>query len=164
MGCTIESLSAADWPAVRDIYAAGIATGLATFETDVPDWDQWDANQLSFGRLVARSAGRVVGWAALSPVSGRACYAGVAEASVYVALDSWGRGIGRALLEAIITVAEQHGIWTLQGSTFAENHASLKLQGRCGFRVVGRRERIAQFDGQWRDTVLTERRSRVVNP
>ena len=114
-----------------------------------------------FGRLVARDEGRVVGWAALSPVSRRPCYAGVAEVSFYVGAAFRGRGIGRRLLEALIRESERHGIWTLQGASFAENEASLRLQSACGFREVGRRERIAQLHGAWRDTVITERRSAV---
>ncbi len=149
----------ADWPQVRLSYQEGIATGQATFEKEVPSWTEWDAAHLPVCRLVARRAGAVVAWAALSPVSRRCCYSGVAEASVYVRASERGRGLGRALLEALIAASEGQGIWTLQGTTFAENEASLRLQARCGFRVVGRRERIAQLDGVWRDTVLTERRS-----
>ncbi len=156
---TIEALLPSDWDAVRAIYLEGIASGQATFETEAPSWEQWDASHHSFARLAARADNRLVGWAALSPVSKRRCYAGVAEVSVYIATDSRGRGVGRQLLEAIIRQSEQHGIWTLQGATFPENAASLRLQKSCGFREVGRRERIAQLNGVWRDTVLTERRS-----
>ena len=140
----------------------GIVSGQATFETEAPAWEQWDAVHHSFGRLVARRGERVVGWAALSPVSRRRCYAGVAEVTVYVAANAQGQGFGRQLLEAVIAESERQGIWTLQGATFAENEASLRLQGRCGFREIGRRVRIAQLRGVWRDTVLTERRSSVV--
>jgi phosphinothricin acetyltransferase len=157
----IEPMTADDWPAVRAIYEEGLATGLASFETAAPSWAQWDAARLPHSRLVAREQA-MLGWAALSPVSKRACYAGVAEVSVYVAAAARGRGAGRALLEAIAESAEAHGIWTLQGSTFPENAASLALQARCGFRVIGHRERIAQRDGVWRDTILTERRSRDI--
>lgn len=135
-----------------------MATGLGTFETVAPSWEQWNAARLPHSRLVARERA-VLGWAALSPVSPRACYAGVAEFGVYVAASARGRGIGCALLLALVESAEAHGIWTLQGATIAENVASLVLQARCGFRVVGRRERIAKRDGRWHDTVLTERRS-----
>jgi phosphinothricin acetyltransferase len=154
-------MTADDWPAVRAIYEEGIATGLATFETAVPSWEEWDRTRLPHSRLVARTDG-VVGWAALTPVSKRDCYAGVAEVGVYVAASARGQGAGRALLDAVIESAEAHGIWTLQGATIAENAASLALQARCGFRVVGRRERIAKLGGRWRDTILTERRSEKV--
>ena len=147
-----------DWPAVRAIYEQGIATRQATFETAAPAWEAWDAGHFAEPRLVAEQAGEPVGWAALSPVSRRPCYAGVAEESVYVAEQARGRGVGRALLERICTDAEAAGIWTIQTSIFPENVASLELHRRCGFRVVGTRERIAQLDGVWRDTVLMERR------
>jgi L-amino acid N-acyltransferase YncA len=155
----IETLEASDWPNIRAIYQEGIAGGLATFETECPSWEGWNRAHLPYCRLVARSDGKVVGWAALSPVSRRPCYKGVAEASVYVSAGSRRKGIGRALLEAVIQISENHGIWTLQGATLAENAASLQLQESCGFRVVGRRERIAKLNGSWRDTILTERRS-----
>jgi phosphinothricin acetyltransferase len=137
-------------------------TSQTTFETEVPDWDQWDRSRLPHCRLVARSGEQVVGWAALSPVSLRPVYAGVAEVSLYVAAAVWGRGIGRALLRALIEESERAGIWTLQGAIFPENAASLALVKRCGFRAVGRRERIGRRDGLWRDTILVERRSKVV--
>src|SRR5512140_2616638 len=158
----LRALQPSDWPAVRAIYAEGIATRQATFETEPPSWETWDAGHHPFARIVAEDGGRVVGWAALSPVSRRACYAGVAEVSAYVAAAARGRGLGRALLEALIREAEAHGIWTLQGATFPENTASLRLQGSFGFRILGRRERVARLDGVWRDTVLTERRSPIV--
>jgi L-amino acid N-acyltransferase YncA/catechol 2,3-dioxygenase-like lactoylglutathione lyase family enzyme len=157
-------MTPADWPEVRTIYEEGIADRLATFETEVPGWAQWDRTHLPACRLMARGPGEALGWAALSPVSGRACYAGVAEASVYVRRSARGRGVGRALLERLLAASDAAGIWTLQGSTFPENVASLRLQLACGFRVVGRRERIAQLDGLWRDTVLTERRSPAAGP
>jgi phosphinothricin acetyltransferase len=155
----IDSLRPLDWPTVRAIYLDGIATGQATFETEAPSWEAWDTGHLPHSRLAARVDGVLVAWAALSPVSKRACYAGVAEVSAYVAAAHRGQGIGRKLLEAIIGESERHGIWTLQGATFPENVASLRLQQACGFRIVGRRERIGQLHGVWRDTVLTERRS-----
>jgi phosphinothricin acetyltransferase len=155
----IEPLTPEDWSQVRAIYEEGITTRQATFETELPSWEQWDSAHLENGRFVARDNDRVLGWGALSPVSRRRCYAGVAEVSVYVRESARGRGVGRALLEQVIAASEAQGIWTLQGSTFPENAASLRLQERCGFRVVGRRERIAQMNGVWRDTVLTERRS-----
>jgi phosphinothricin acetyltransferase len=162
MEASLEAMTSADWEQVRSVYLDGIAGGQATFETEAPSWDQWDAAHHAFARLVARAGNRVVGWAALSPVSRRRCYAGVAEVSVYVARDWQGRGLGRQLLEAVIRESERHGIWTLQGATFPENEASLRLQRRCGFREIGRRERVAQLHGVWRDTILTERRSAVV--
>jgi L-amino acid N-acyltransferase YncA len=147
-----------DWPAVREIYAQGIATGQATFETAPPSWDDWDANHFVDLRLVAEEDGAVVGWAALSPVSRRPCYAGVAEDSVYVAGEAEGRGIGTALLGRLLTAADEAGFWTIQASIFPENVASIALHERCAFRPVGRRERIGTLDGVWRDTVLFERR------
>jgi phosphinothricin acetyltransferase len=162
MSLAIGAMTSADWEAVRAIYLEGITGGQATFETEAPPWEQWDAGHHRFARLVARSEAGVLGWAALSPVSRRRCYAGVAEVSVYVAAAHRGRGVGRQLLRALITESERHGVWTLQGATFPENQASLRLQLACGFREIGRRERVARHRGVWRDTVLTERRSRVV--
>lgn len=157
----IEIMAPGDWPEVCAIYEEGIATGVGTFETASPSWEEWNAARLPHSRLVAREE-NIVGWAALSPVSRRTCYAGVAEVGIYVAASARGRGIGRALMEALIDSAEHHGIWTLQGATIAENTASLALQAKCGFRIVGRRERIAKLAGRWLDTVLTERRSNKV--
>ena len=156
----IRRLVAADWPAVHEIYEQGIATRAATFETEPPTWEQFDAGRLPDHRLVAVEDGSVVGWAAVSPTSSRECYAGVVEHSVYVAEKARGRGIGAALLEALVESVEAGGIWTIQSSIFPENEASVRLHERAGFRVVGRRERIAKLDGVWRDTVLVERRSR----
>jgi L-amino acid N-acyltransferase YncA len=158
----IEPMLASDWPAVRQIYADGIATGHATFETVVPDWEVWDGKQLASPRLVARANGGLVGWAALSRVSAREVYRGVCEVSIYVAGDARGRGVGGLLLVELIRQSEAAGIWTLQASVFPENEASVALHQRHGFRVVGRRERIAQRDGIWRDTLLLERRSPVI--
>jgi phosphinothricin acetyltransferase len=160
----VAEMTAADWPRVRAIYCEGMATGLATFETDAPEWATWDAAHLSAPRLVARAGDdeEIAGWAALSPVSRRAVYAGVAEVSVYVAAGRRGGGVGRALLATLVAASERCGLWTLQASIFAANEASLRLHVACGFREVGRRERIARRDGVWRDTVLLERRSRVV--
>lgn len=159
---TITSMSGADAAAVLAIYADGIATGHATFQTDVPRWEDFDAAHLLTPRLVARDeAGAVVGWCALSPVSRRAVYAGVVEESVYVASAARGRGVGRALLEAMCRASEEAGIWTLQTGIFPENAASIALHERCGFRVLGVRERIGRHFGRWRDVVFLERRSRV---
>jgi L-amino acid N-acyltransferase YncA len=155
----IRALTAEDWPEVEAIYAAGIATGDATFETAPPSWREFDAGRLVEHRFVAVEDGKVVGWAAVSPTSSRECYAGVVEHSVYVAEHARGRGVGRRLMEALIASAEAAGIWTIQTSIFPENAASVALHEGLGFRVVGRRERIARLDGVWRDTLLLERRS-----
>ncbi len=151
-----------DWPTVREIYRQGIATGDATFERDAPDWESWDRAHLGACRLVARCEGRVIGWAALGPVSRRRVYAGVAEVSIYVEAAARGQGVGKALLHALVQQSEQAGIWTLQAGVFPENAASIALHKRCGFREVGRRERLGQLDGVWRDVLLLERRSKVV--
>ena len=152
----IEAMKPANWESVRAIYEQGIITGNATFETEAPDWEQWNRCRLEVARLVARCDGQVVGWAVLSPVSTRPVYAGVAEVSLYVAASARGRGVGTSLLRALIETSEKVGIWTLQGSIFPENAASLSLVKRCGFREVGRRERIGQRNGVWRDTILVE--------
>jgi L-amino acid N-acyltransferase YncA len=151
------------WPEAKAIYEAGIATGTATFTTTAPDWDEWDRTHLAHSRLVAvDAAGRVLGWAALSAVSGRCVYGGVAEVSVYVAAAARGQGLGRQLLTGLVAESEHHGMWTLQAGIFPENAASLHLHQALGFRVVGRRERIGQLRGRWQDTLLLERRSAVV--
>jgi phosphinothricin acetyltransferase len=155
-------MAAADWPAVRQIYWDGVRSGLASFETSVPSWEAWDEGHLDEPRLVATVADEVAGWAALAPVSSRRCYRGVAENSVYVAPAHHGRGIGRRLLEELLRRSEQAGIWTIESAIFPENRASLALHERCGFRVVGVRERVAKRDGLWRDTYLIERRSEVI--
>lgn len=159
MSFLIDRMQPPDWDDVREIYLQGIAGGQATFETEAPSWESWDANHLAFARLVARDDQGVIGWAALSPVSLRRAYAGVAETSVYVAFDKHGMGVGRQLLEALISESEQNGIWTLQAVMFAENKASVALHRACGFREVGRRERISKLQAVWRDTILFERRS-----
>ncbi len=156
-------MTAGDWPEVREIYAEGIATGHATFEDRAPQWKEWDACHLSVCRLVLRSDGEIAGWAALSPVSARKVYRGVAEVSVYVAGSARGKGLGSVLLEALVRESEAVAIWTLQASIFPENEASLRMHRKFGFRVVGRRERIAQMNGVWRDTLLLERRSPVAD-
>ena len=154
-------MSDSDWEQVRSIYLEGIATGHATFETDAPSWERWNAKHLPVCRIVARSNGIVVGWAALSPVSDRCVYAGVAEVSVYVGEGVRGHGIGYALLSALAETSEKHGIWTLQAGVFPENKASVNVHLRCGFREVGRRERLGKMNGIWRDVVLLERRSKI---
>lgn len=158
----IVAMTEAHWPAVRAIYEQGIATRKATFATSAPAWEEWHARHLPACRLVAVRDGEIVGWAALSPVSSREVYCGVQEVSVYVAESARGQGIGLQLLNALVDESERNGIWTLQAGIFAENAASVHLHEKAGFRTVGRRERIAQLDGQWRDTILMERRSRRV--
>jgi L-amino acid N-acyltransferase YncA len=148
-----------DWPQVASIYAAGIATRNATFETEVPPFEEWDAAHLPEHRFVATDGDLVIGWIALAGYSDRCCYSGVADLSVYVDPSAQGRGVGRALLEHLVDDTEGSGIWTLQAGVFPENAASLALHRRCGFRVVGTRERIGRLDGVWRDVVLLERRS-----
>lgn len=155
---TVVKMTEANWPEVRSIYAEGIDGRQATFETEVPEWNDWDARHHRFGRVVARRKGKVVGWAALAPTSARACYGGVAELSVYVSGSYRRQGIGSALLTAVIEQGEHHGVWTIQGSLFPGNVGSLRMMMKCGFRSVGPRKRIAQLDGEWRDTVLFERR------
>ena len=163
MEIRIEAMTESDWPEAGRIYAQGIATGDATFQAEVPGWEAWDAAHLPSCRLAARErqGGPLLGWAALSPVSARAVYAGVAEVSVYVAEEARGRGVGRRLLSALIAASESDGRWTLQAGIFPENRASLGLHAAAGFRTVGRREAMG-FDGRrWRDVLLLERRSAV---
>jgi phosphinothricin acetyltransferase len=162
MNFLIEKLLPNDWAVVQSIYQEGLATGNATFETDAPEWEDWNKSHLHDCRLVAKRKGQIVGWAALSPVSSRCVYGGVAEVSIYIAASARGLGIGKALLQALIEESEQAGIWTLQAGIFPENVGSITLHKACGFREVGRRERIGQMNGVWRDVVLMERRSKVV--
>jgi L-amino acid N-acyltransferase YncA len=162
MEVIIEEMRADDWERVCAIYLEGIATGDATFETGAPTFEAWDAAHLRECRLVARSGDEVVGWAALSPVSSRCVYGGVAEVSVYVAGAARGRGVGRALLASLVAASERNNLWTLQAGVLAENVASIGLHAACGFRVVGRRERLGKLKGAWRDVVLLERRSEIV--
>lgn len=162
MNFEIEKMSDFDGEAVLAIYREGIATGNATFETTPPEWEVWKASHLSHSRLVARSGSNIVGWAALSAVSGRCVYGGVAEVSVYVGEKGRGHGIGRALLQALIKSSEANGIWTLQAGIFRENDASRTLHLKLGFREIGYRERIGKHNGVWRDTILLERRSETV--
>ncbi len=159
MQFTIDPMQVSDWEQVQAIYLEGMATGNATFETNAPDWNVWNTAHLPFGRLAARSGNSVIGWAALSAVSSRCVYAGVAEVSIYVGASVRGQGVGRALLPRLIEESERHGIWTLQAGILAENRASLALHQGCGFREVGRRERLGKLHGVWRDVVLLERRS-----
>lgn len=158
---TIRDMLPDDWPEVAGIYAEGIATGDATFEETVPEWQSWDQHHLNFARCVAVSGEKVLGWAALTPVSDRCAYSGVAEVSVYISQNSRGKGIGRKLLERLIILSEKNRIWTLQAGIFPENRASIALHESCGFRIVGKRERLGILNGVWRDVLLLERRSVV---
>jgi L-amino acid N-acyltransferase YncA len=158
----IDDMKPEDWGRVRDIYLEGIATGHATFQKEAPSWKAWDSSHIQSCRVVARMDDKVVGWAALTPVSSRCVYSGVAEVSVYVDQSCAAKGIGTRLLHSLIMKSEKEGFWTLQSSLFPENTASLKLHLNHGFRVMGRREKIGQMDGVWRDTIILERRSKMV--
>jgi len=158
----IRNLAAADWLVVRSIYLDGISTGEATFETTAPTWERWDRVHLPAPRLVAISNENIVGWAALSLVSARSVYGGVAEVSVYISSGWHGHGIGRELLQTLVNESEKNGIWTLQASVFPENVASISLHKSCGFREVGTRAHIGKLNGVWRDTLLLELRSKKV--
>lgn len=162
MSVSIRAMTEKDWPRVREIYLEGIATANATFETGAPEWQQWDVRHVSSCRLAAVLDHQACGWAALSAVSARRVYSGVAEVSVYVAAAARGRGVGKALLTALIHESEQHGFWTLQAGIFPENMESIALHQRLGFRQVGIRERLGKLGERWRDVVLLERRSRIV--
>jgi L-amino acid N-acyltransferase YncA len=159
---TISAMQSEHWARVAEIYRSGIETKLATFESSVPTWEHWNATHLSFARLVAIVDNRIEGWAALAPVSSRKVYSGVAEVSVYVDTTFRGQGCGSLLLETLIAESERNNIWTLQASIFSENERSLRLHLKCGFREVGRRFKIAKLDGEWKDTILLERRSSTV--
>jgi L-amino acid N-acyltransferase YncA len=158
----IRRMAEQDWLAIRSIFEEGIATGNVTFEAEAPSWEAWDAGHLKECRLVAVDAQRVVGWAALSQVSSRCVYAGVAEVSVYISAGERGRGIGSRLLQALVSESEQNGIWTLQAGIFPENEPSITLHRKCGFRIIGRREKLGQMNGRWRDVLLFERRSSFI--
>ena len=158
----VRSMNSSDWEDVARIYAEGIATGYATFEQEVPSWESWDGNHLSSCRLVAIDKDQMLGWAALSPVSSRCVYGGVAEVSVYVSSDARGRGVGKALMHQLISVSEASGLWTLQSGIFPENIASIVLHEKVGFRKIGVRQRVGKLHGQWKDNVLFERRSEIV--
>jgi phosphinothricin acetyltransferase len=162
MNFIIDELRPEDWDHVCRIYLEGLSTGKASFEVEAPVWESWDRRFHRHSRLVGRLNDQVIAWAALAPVSTRMCYSGVAEASLYVAADFRGQGVAKRLLQALIESSERNGIWSLYGATFPENKASIQLQLACGFRIVGRRERIAQHHGVWRDTIITERRSNFV--
>ena len=158
----IDALLPEHWSDVKAIYEQGIATGQATFQTDSPTWEEWNSSHLPHSRLVALENGAVIGWAALTPVSGRCVYAGVAEVSVYIAPGHRGQKVGQTLLQALIDSSEQHNLWTLQSGIFPENRASVHIHEKCGFRFVGYREKIGRQNGVWRNTVILERRSATV--
>jgi len=160
---TIGDLRPEHWPEVARIYAEGIATGDATFETSVPSWDDWDSAHLEAHRLVALDGGRIVGWAAVSAVSDRCVYGGVVENSVYVAEDARGQGVGRVLLDALIVSTEEAGVWTIQTGIFPENVVSVRLHEQVGFEIVGRRKKLGKLRGVWRDVLLLERRSLIIH-
>ena len=150
------------WEAVKKIYEEGLATGNATFQASAPSWEEWDAAHVSNSRLVVIDKDEVLGWAALTAVSGRCVYAGIGEVSVYISERSRGKGLGKKLLEALITESEKNNFWTLQAGIFPENIASIKIHEACGFRTIGTREKIGKMNGAWRDTILLERRSNKV--
>lgn len=158
----IRPMADCDWPEVRRIYLEGISTGNATFEVEAPSWERWDAAHLRDCRLVASNGDEILGWAVLSPVSARRVYAGVTEVSVYVGEGARGNGVGRTLMTALVEASERAGIWTLQAGIFPENVASIELHKSCGFREIGRRERVGKMGDRWRDVVLMERRSKIV--
>jgi L-amino acid N-acyltransferase YncA len=162
MNIELRPLNKEDWPFVAEIYKQGIETGNATFQKDIPIWDVWDSGHIKTCRIVASLGNEIIGWAALTPVSGRCVYAGVAEVSVYVASRYKGQKIGTKLLESLIPESESEGFWTLQAGIFPENIASLKLHENLGFRKVGFREKIGKMNNIWRDTMLLERRSKIV--
>ena len=159
---SIRPMKKADWPTVSDIYTQGIATGYATFETEVPAFEEWNKNHLSSCRLIAERGGEIAGWAALSPVSGRCVYGGVAEVSVYVGAEYHGLGIGKLLMKHLILESEKAGLWTLQSGIFPENAGSIKLHEKVGFRKLGYREKVGKLHGEWKDNLIFERRSKVV--
>ncbi len=159
---TMDFMQPSDWKAVKEIYEEGIATGNATFQQSAPEWEEWNNNHLAHSRIIAKEEDNILGWAALTPVSGRCVYAGVAEVSVYVSDKARGRGLGKQLLQKLIEESEANNLWTLQAGIFPENISSIKIHENCGFRTIGKRERIGKMNGVWRDTVLLERRSNKV--
>lgn len=159
---TIRPMLATDWDSVANIYKEGIETGVATFETNTPSFDAWNKAHISTCRFVAENKNEILGWVALSPVSNRCVYGGVAEISVYISASSRGKGVGKLLLEHVIRASEKEGIWTLQSGVFPTNHGSIKLHKSAGFRMIGTRERVGKLHGKWIDNILFERRSKVV--
>ncbi|WP_423997046.1 N-acetyltransferase family protein [Maribacter sp. IgM3_T14_3] len=158
----IRTMLATDWEFVANIYKEGIATGIATFETNAPTYEAWDKAHMSTCRFVVESTTEIMGWVALSPVSSRCVYGGVAEISVYISKNNRGKGLGKLLLEHVITASEKEGVWTLQSGIFPTNHSSIKVHEATGFRMIGKRERIGKLHGKWVDNVLFERRSTIV--
>lgn len=157
-----RNMLASDWEAVSKIYMEGIATGFATFETSTPTYEAWDAAHMSTCRIVAIEGEKILGWAALSPVSSRCVYGGIGEVSVYVNSESRGKGVGRILMEALIKESEAEGLWTIQSGIFPENEGSIELHKKVGFRYIGKRERVGKLDGVWKDNLLFERRSEII--
>ena len=158
----IINMDHSHWEAVAKIYEEGIATGNSTFQTTAPSWEEWDSAHTKDCRFVAIDDSQVIGWAALSPVSGRCVYAGVAEVSVYVSENARGKGIGKSLMQALITESERNNYWTLQAGIFPENTVSIRLHQQSGFRIIGTRERVGQMHGVWRDSLMLERRSKII--
>jgi L-amino acid N-acyltransferase YncA len=158
----IQSMHPNHWPDVKRIYEEGIATGNATFQTTAPEWDEWDNSHIQSSRLIAVDSGQIIGWAALTPVSSRCVYAGVAEVSVYVDSNARGNGVGKKLLQRLIENSESNKFWTLQAGIFPENKASIRIHEENGFRLIGTREKIGQMKAIWRDTIFLERRSNKV--
>ena len=156
---TIRNMQPSDWDQVSQIYAEGMATGFATFETQIPTYEHWDKSHTHHCRLVAEENGTILGWAALSPVSSRCVYGGVGEVSVYIAANSRGKGVGKQLLQKLISDSEKEGYWTLQSGIFPENNASVQLHEKVGFRYIGKRERVGKLHGEWKDNLLFEKRS-----
>ncbi|MGO4918625.1 GNAT family N-acetyltransferase [Maribacter spongiicola] len=159
---TIRTMLATDWESVANIYKQGIDTGMATFETNVPTFEAWDEAHMRTCRFIAESTSEIMGWVALSPVSSRCVYGGVAEISVYISENSRGKGLGKLLLEHVISASEQEGIWTLQSGIFPTNYGSIKIHEATGFRMIGKRERVGRLHSKWVDNVLFERRSSIV--
>jgi L-amino acid N-acyltransferase YncA len=158
----IKNIEQENFHQVAEIYKQGLDTGIATFQNDIPDWENWDKNHLPNCRIAAFEGNEMAGWAAITPVSSRCVYAGVGEVSIYIAANFRGKGVGEFLLNQLIKESEQAGLWTLQSGIFAENIGSIKLHQKCGFRQIGYREKIGQKDGVWKDTIFMERRSKIV--
>ena len=159
---TFDKMQPGDWLTVKEIYEQGIATGNATFQQSAPEWTEWDSSHLQHSRIVAKEGDEIIGWAALTPVSGRCVYAGVAEVSVYVSDKARGKGVGKQLLQKLVEESEANDTWTLQAGIFPENLSSIKIHQDCSFKILGTRERIGKMNGTWRDTVLMERRSKII--